>query len=122
MELLSRFWEVATVVDPAAAMPEEARRFKDLCAPEPLEALFTAAGLSEVVSRPIDVPTVFRDFDDYWTPFLGGQGPAPAYLASLPEARRDAIRDGLRSRVKVSPDGSIRLNARAWAVRGTKPG
>jgi hypothetical protein len=26
----------------------------------------------------------FRDFDDYWSPFLGGvQGPAPSYVASL---------------------------------------
>ena len=33
--------------------------------------------------RAIDVPTVFRDFDDYWTPFLGGQGPAPGYCRSL---------------------------------------
>jgi hypothetical protein len=22
--------------------------------------------------RAIDVPTAFKDFDDYWTPFLGG--------------------------------------------------
>jgi hypothetical protein len=24
--------------------------------------------------EPIDVPTVFRDLDDYWSPFLGGRG------------------------------------------------
>ena len=122
VELIARFWEVATVADPAAAALAEPGRFRELCAPESLEALFTEAGLSDVVSRAIDVPTVFRDFDDYWTPFLGGQGPAPAFLASLPEARQDAIREGLRTRLAPSPDGSIRLNARAWAVRGTKPG
>ena len=121
MELIVRFWEAATAVDPASATRDEAQRFKDLCAPEALEALLTGAGLSDVAGRAIEIPTVFRDFDDYWTPFLGGQGPAPAYLASLPADTQDAIREELRSRLPVSPDGTIRLNARAWAVRGTKP-
>ena len=67
----------------------------------------------------IKIPTVFRDFDDYWTPFLGAQGPAPAYLATLREARRDQIRELLRSRLPTNPDGSIPLSARAWVVRGT---
>jgi len=38
--------------------------------------------------RPIDILTHFRDFDDYWSPFLGGQGPAPGYAMSLSEERR----------------------------------
>jgi len=29
--------------------------------------------------RAIDAPTSFRDFDDFWTPFLSGQAPAPSY-------------------------------------------
>jgi ubiquinone/menaquinone biosynthesis C-methylase UbiE len=122
MEVVARFWEAATEVEPSAASREESARFREICAPEPLEALFTAAALSDVAIRPIDVPAVFRDFDDYWLPFLGGQGPAPAWLASLPEERSDAIREALRSRLPASADGSIRLNARAWAVRGTRPG
>ena len=43
------------------------------------------------------MPTVFRDFDDYWSPFLGGQGPAPGYCVSLPEERRAALRERLRA-------------------------
>jgi SAM-dependent methyltransferase len=121
MELIARFWEVATAVDPAAAVPEEVRRFKELCAPEPLAALLTDAGLSEVIGRPIDIPMVFRDFDDYWTPFLGGQGPAGGYLASRSATQQEAIREELRTRLAPGPDDSIHLKARAWAVRGTKP-
>jgi SAM-dependent methyltransferase len=120
MELHARFWEAATEVDPAAATRDEAARFREICAPEPLETLFADAGLSDVVTRPIDVPTVFRDLDDYWTPFLGGQGPAPAYLVSLPPDRQEAIREALRRRLKPGADGSLSLNARAWAIRGTK--
>jgi hypothetical protein len=69
--------------------------------------------------RPLEVPTRFRDFDDYWAPFLVGQGPAPGYVTSLDAARRAALREELRARLPVAADGSIPLAARAWAVRGT---
>nr|BFE72150.1 hypothetical protein GCM10020092_054510 [Actinoplanes digitatis] len=69
-------------------------------------------------TRAIEVPTVFAGFDDLWLPFLGGQGPAPGYVASLPAGRRAALRDLLRERLPAEVDGSIRLAARAWAVRG----
>ncbi len=64
------------------------------------------------------VPTVFVDFDDYWTPFLSAQAPAPSYVASLGDAERTALREALRTRLPTADDGSISLTARAWAVRG----
>jgi hypothetical protein len=76
--------------------------------------------VSGVATRAIEVPTPSRDFDDYWSPFLGGQGPAPAYAMSLPEDRRLALREVIRSTLPIAPDGTIRLTARAWAVRGSK--
>jgi hypothetical protein len=66
------------------------------------------------------VPTVFRDFDDYWTPFLSGQAPAPGYCMSLGEEARAALRERLQTSLPVQADGSIHLVARAWAVRGTR--
>ncbi len=80
--------------------------------------LWTEHGLSQVAVEGIEVPTTFRDFDDYWAPFLGGQGPAPGYVMSLTEDRRVALRELLRSRLPAMADGSIHLTARAWAVRG----
>ena len=91
MELIRLFWAAATDVDPAAAELDEGRRFP-LCRPGPLRALFEAAGLVGVEVAPIEVPTVFADFDDLWGPFLGGQGPAPVYCTALPEVRRLALR------------------------------
>ena len=70
--------------------------------------------------RPIEVATRFRDFDDYWGPFLGGQGPAPGYAMSLDEPGRAALREELRGRLPLAGDGSIALVARAWAVAGTR--
>jgi hypothetical protein len=114
---MRHFWDVAAALDPAAAALDEGRRFP-ICQPEPLAALFSGAGLQDVTVRAVDVPTVFRNFDDFWSPFLGGQGPAPGYTMSLPEAARVELREQLRARLPNSPDGSIHLIARAWAVRG----
>ena len=71
-----------------------------------------------MATRAIEVAIRFRDFDDCWSPFLGGQGPAPAYVVSLPDDRRSALRELLRAALPVAPDGSVPLTARAWAVRG----
>jgi SAM-dependent methyltransferase len=119
MQLMRRFWDAAAELDPAAAELDEGRRF-DLAAPEPLERLLRDAGLGDVSPDAIDVETVLRDFDDYWQPFLGGQGPAGAYVRSLDASRRDALAERLRAGLPREPDGSIRLVARAWAVRGMK--
>ena len=119
MEFLRYFWDAAMTLDPAAKELDEGRRFP-LCQPEPLEKLFRHSGLDNVELSPIDVQTKFRDFEDYWTPFLGGQGPAPGYAMRLSEADRAALRERIRSDLPVSEDGSIQLIARAWAVRGRK--
>ncbi|MFI1380509.1 class I SAM-dependent methyltransferase [Embleya sp. NPDC020886] len=120
MAFLRRFWDAAIVVDPAAAALDEGRRFP-VCRPDPLHALWTKAGLVDVVVVPIDVSTVFADFADLWEPFLAGQGPAPGYVAALAPSGRDRLRDTLRATVPTRPDGSIPLTARAWAIRGRRP-
>lgn len=117
MAMMRYFWDAATTLDPAAAERDEARRFP-LCQPESLRRLWADAGLDLVRVHAIEVPTVFTDFDDYWTPFLGGQGPAPGYAMSLTEEHRSALRDLVRARLPSGPDGSVPLTARAWAVRG----
>lgn len=119
MELLRYFWDAAVEVNPKAADLDEGRRFP-ICAPDRLEELFRATGLRDVATTAIDVPTVFRDFTDFWSPFLGGQGPAPGYTMSLAEAERAGLREVLRRRMPMREDGSIHLTARAWAVTGRR--
>lgn len=117
MQLMRSFWDTAATLDPTAGDRDEGRRFS-FCQPDPLGALFRRSGFDNVDVRAIDVPTVFRSFDDYWEPFLGGQGTAPGYVMSLSEEQRVALRERLRARLPVDTDGSIHLTARAWAVRG----
>jgi SAM-dependent methyltransferase len=119
MQYMRSFWDAAVALDPAALELDEGRRFP-MCRREALEHMARHAGLRDVTSRAIDVPTRFAGFDDYWAPFMGGQGPAPGYAVSLDPARSAALRDHIRSRLPIAADGSIDLIARAWAVRGRR--
>lgn len=120
MQLIRYFWDAAVAIDPRARELDEGHRFP-ICNPVALEKLFRDTGLRDVESRAIDVPTRFTDFEDYWRPFLGGQGPAPGYAMRLDDQERATLRDHLRAHLPIAPDGSIDLVARAWAVRGTRP-
>ena len=119
MQMLRVFWDAAVELDQDIADRDQGRRFP-ICKPEPLTELFKSAGLTGVEVRAIDATPHFQDFDDYWSPFLGGQGPAPSYATSLTEEKRTALRERIRSKLPIAPDGSISLVARAWAVRGRK--
>lgn len=116
MELMRLFWDAAVELNPAAAKMDEGTRFP-VCRPEALTELFGSAGLRGVDVTAIDVETPFANFEDYWRPFLGGQGPAPAYAMALDDTARTRLRDHVRQRIPLQADGSISLTARAWAVR-----
>jgi hypothetical protein len=117
MELMRAFWVAAAALDPAALDLTEDKRF-GFCTKEGLTEMATSAGLASVECVPISVPTVFRDFDDYWHPFTLGAGPAPGYCASLEPKARGRLEEKLRQDLPRSANGSIAFNARAWAVKG----
>ena len=118
MEFLRRFWDSAAALDPTARDLDEGSRFQ-ICRPDALEALFRDGGLRDVACESIEITTQFSDFADFWTPFLGGTGPAPSYVASLQSRQREALADHLERSLSRERDGAICLTARAWAVRGT---
>lgn len=120
MDLLRYFWDSVGDSDARAQMQDEGRRFT-LCRPEPLEKLFRGSGLHDVLCEPLEICAVFTDFDDYWNPFLGGTGPAPAYVASLEPDEREALRERLENSIPRGSGGTITLLARAWAVKGVVP-
>lgn len=116
MGFIRAFWDAAVAVDPAAATLDQGAQ-PGIAAGQ-LEDAVRAAGFLDVEVRSIAIPTVFADFDDLWLPFLGGTGGAPGYVATLDDAHRDTIRERLRASVTAERDGSIHLEASAWAVRG----
>ena len=70
------------------------------------EAWSSDAGLDDLRAQPFEVATVFRDFDDYWTPFLGGQGPDPGARATLSPEVSDRLRARLQASLPAEPDGT----------------
>lgn len=121
MEFLRVFWDAVVELFPEASNRHESVRFPDSNA-NALKSLLTHAGLIDIETTPIEVTTHFRNFDDYWKPFLGGQGPAPSFVVSLDEIARDRLSTALKARLPNQPDGSIPLTARAWAAKGRVAG
>ncbi len=118
MELMRYFWDAAVELNPEAAKLDDGVRFP-VCRPEALTELFAGAGLRGVEVTAIDVTTSFAGFEDYWRPFLGGQGPAPAYAMALDDTERGRLAKRIRERLSIQADGSISLTARAWAMRAS---
>lgn len=116
MEFLNHFWDIAVELNPKASNLHEGQRFPEANA-DGLKEIFKHSGLVEVETAPLDINTDFSDFDDYWKPFLGGQGPAPTYVLSLDKPERDKLRDALLERLPIQADGSIPMLARAWAAK-----
>jgi len=120
MEMLRVFWDEATALDPAVIARDE--KHMPLCKHGEIAALFREAKLEAVTETLLVTGLRFTSFDDYWEPFLYGQGPAGAYVAELSRERQAALRERLRRRLLGGgPDRAIHLQARAWAAKGTVP-
>jgi SAM-dependent methyltransferase len=120
MEMLRAFWDEAIALDPAVAEKDE--RHMPLCSPGGLSALWRKHELLDVSAEALTIEARFSAFDDYWSPFLGRQGPAGAYVATLSASDCEQLRQKLRKRLLGDgPDHPIVFGARAWAVRGIVP-
>jgi trans-aconitate methyltransferase len=117
MQFLRYFWDAAVEIDDNAREHDEGIRFP-VCRKGQLESLVKEAGLRQVEATGIEIKTVFQNFDDYWQPFLGNVGAAPRFLMSMDQKYRQKLEDKLRASLPINDDGSISLDARAWAVKG----
>ena len=120
MQFLRIFWDVAVELDSRAAELHEGQRFP-LCHRDALVDLLESQELESVEATALEIDTPFPDFDSYWAPFLGGTGPAPAYVGSLSATARAELKLRLRQRLIQDAGTPMRLSARAWAVRGIAP-
>ena len=94
-----------------------------LCREGELAALWRSGKLEHVEEQALEIEMPFASFDDYWLPFLGGQGPAGAHAAGLTDAARSALVARLRARLLDGrEDRAFTLRARAWAIRGVVAG
>lgn len=116
------FWDTASGIDPRAADARDRLFSGALALPDGLPKLFNAAGLAEVQRGSLTIRMNYANFDDYWQPLLGGQGPVGTYVTSLDDDLRRRIAEAVkRAYCSGAPDGERSLTATAWAVRGRVP-
>lgn len=106
---LSLFWAAARELDSSVVDESElpGARHGDL------ERLFREAGLDHVDGGALTVVLPYDDIDDWWEPYTLGVGPACAYLASLDDLHREALRRRCAQRLG---DGPGVTEATAWLV------
>jgi SAM-dependent methyltransferase len=80
-----------------------------------LVGLLQDAGLHDVTQSELTVTVGYGSFDEWWTPYTAGVGPAGEWLAQLDPDRRDQLRRACEERL---PDGPFEVTATAWAVVG----
>ena len=117
MEFLRYFWNGVVDMDPDASKFDEGQLFP-ICNIEALTNLFSSCNVNNVITNEIEIKTRFNNFNEYWYPFLGGQGPAGKYLQTIDNDKRNKIRDHIKEIIPISKDGSINLIAKAFAISG----
>jgi SAM-dependent methyltransferase len=109
---LALFWSAVRSLDPTA--PDES----DLpgVVEGHLAELFHAAGFADVRSTSLVVQVDHPTFDDWWTPFTLGVGPAGDYVAGLDDGRRAALRERC---LELAPAAPFSTRATAWTALAT---
>lgn len=118
MKMLRRFWDAALSVD--ADAPDEAHTMRFGRSGE-IADLFSDGGLEEITETTLRVDATYADFDELWSGFLGGIGPAGSYCLALDDAVREQVRAAL-FRGLGEPSGSFSLAAAARFARAVVPG
>jgi len=113
------FWDSAASIQPAAGAARDKLFSHPLGLPGGLVELFRRSGLVEVTRVSLTIRMEFANFDDYWAPLLGGQGPFSGFVAGLDAERRARVEALVRAAyLSGAPDGPRSLTATAWAARG----
>jgi SAM-dependent methyltransferase len=115
-------WDTASVIDEKAAAIRDRIFANPLALPDGMPDLLRQAGLAAVTRDSLTVRMDFADFDDYWQPLLGGQGPVGGYVAALAEGERERVEAAVRRAfLSGAPDGPRSLTATAWVLTGRVP-
>ena len=115
-------WDTAVAIDPKARVTRDHLFANPVAIPGGLAGFFQAVGLKDVDTQSLTIRMDYENFEDYWQPFLGRQGPVGTYFANLSPALNARIKEAVRDAYcSGSPDGPRSLTASAWAVRGKVP-
>lgn len=116
------FLDTAAVLDPGADALRACNCTRPTMRPGELAAAWRDAGFLDIRETALTIRMEYADFEDYWAPYLGRQGPAADYVARLDARAVARLRDHVRlAYLDGEPDGPRSYAATAWAVRGVAP-
>lgn len=114
-------WDSAAALDPEAGRTRDRLFSNWLSTPEGLRGLWQTVGLTDIEIGSLTIRMDYANFDDYWEPLLGGQGPVGTFAAGLSEDARQELKIAVRGAFLCGRvDGPRSLTATAWAVRGLR--
>lgn len=114
------FFDTAAALDPKAGERRARNYTRPMTRPGELAAAWRAAGLRDVRETVLSIRMEFSSFADYWTPYVGRDGPGAEYVGSLRPAERERLEAAVRAAyLDGEPDGPRSYAALAWAVKGT---
>jgi SAM-dependent methyltransferase len=114
--------DTAAVLDPAALALRARHMTAPMTRPGEMAALWRKLGLVDVEQTTLTIRFDYASFEDYWQPYLTGEGPFGSYVADLSDEARARLEHWLRLAYEAgAPDGPRSLVAAAWACRGRVP-
>ncbi len=120
--LFRMFWDTVAAIDPGAEKARTGGYFRPLAQAGELTAAFEAAGLEDVVEDTLLIRMDFQDFQDFWTPIAGGEGPLAAYVVAQSPEHQERLKQAVSAAYESGkPDGPRSFYGVALACRGRKP-
>jgi SAM-dependent methyltransferase len=96
--------------------------FRPLSAPGEMAKAWRAAGFEAVEDGARAIRVEFANFDDYWSPFLAGDGPGGQLVTALAPEARERLRAAIATAfLSGRPDGPRSFVSVAWVCRGRVP-
>jgi SAM-dependent methyltransferase len=121
MPIIDALVEATASIDPSAGARVSSSTPAAFADVSELAAVWKEMGLSGVSAGRIAVSRTFGSFGDLWSPLLAGSTPSTLALASLPNERRQAVHDRMRTQLGAErSSGSITITAEAMVVVGTR--
>jgi ubiquinone/menaquinone biosynthesis C-methylase UbiE len=88
---------------------------------EKMQEYFHAAGLTDIVSRAIEIDITYADFDEFWSAQTALPNYIVQHIRKLPAAEVEQLKSDLRTSLPKDNGGRIAYKARANAVKGHVP-
>ena len=116
------FYDTAAALDFKAAERRSRNYTRPMTRPGELAAAWRDAGFVDIAETTLQIRMEYASFADYWSPYLGKEGPGADYVSSLDEAERSRLEAAVRAAyLDGEDDGPRSYAALAWAIKGVAP-